>query len=224
MTQFLSSQIIISHFFRKESNFSWFPCDSSLNIRCSCGRRPSRSLRAAILTEQTRALSQDRLRPCTHGNVFLRFCIIYCSQGNREQPAYYLKQYKNAGKRFRVYGALADVQCRPLEPIEQICIAVLRNTMARVAEGGSRQILPLYYADSGSLIGLHPFYRPLTVAEFSRILRWPWRNLAELVSRTSRANQTTLANSSATIATSSTCQLSGAIPGAVDLCETGKYY
>ena len=41
----------------------------------------------------------------THGNVFLRFCIVYCSQGNREQPGRYLKQYKNAGKRFRVYGA-----------------------------------------------------------------------------------------------------------------------
>ena len=25
-----------------------------------------------------------RLRPRTHGNVFLRFCIVYCSQGNRE--------------------------------------------------------------------------------------------------------------------------------------------
>ena len=47
-----------------------------------------------------------RLRPRTHGNVFLRFCIVYCSQGNREQPAHYLKQYKNAGKRFRVNGAL----------------------------------------------------------------------------------------------------------------------
>ena len=46
-----------------------------------------------------------RLWPRTHGNVFLRFCIVYCSQGNREQPAHYLKQYKNAGKRFRLYGA-----------------------------------------------------------------------------------------------------------------------
>ena len=44
------------------------------------------------------------LRPRKHGNVSLRFCIVYCSQGNREQPAHYLKQYKNAGKRFRVYG------------------------------------------------------------------------------------------------------------------------
>ena len=45
------------------------------------------------------------LRPRTHGNVFLRFCIVYCPRGNREQPAHYLKQYKNAGKRFRVYGS-----------------------------------------------------------------------------------------------------------------------
>ena len=29
-------------------------------------------------------------RPRTHGNVFLRFCIVYCSQGNREQPTHYL--------------------------------------------------------------------------------------------------------------------------------------
>ena len=35
------------------------------------------------------------LRPRTHGNVFLRFCIVYCSQGNREQLAHYLKQYEN---------------------------------------------------------------------------------------------------------------------------------
>ena len=48
-------------------------------------------------------------RPRTHGNVFLRFCIVYCSQGNREQPAHYLKQYKNARKRFRVYVALDTV-------------------------------------------------------------------------------------------------------------------
>ena len=33
-------------------------------------------------------------RPRTHRNFFLRFCIVYCSQGNREQPAHYLKQYK----------------------------------------------------------------------------------------------------------------------------------
>ena len=47
----------------------------------------------------------DDVCPRTHGNVFLRFCIVYCSQGNREQPAHYLKQYKNAGKDFRVYRA-----------------------------------------------------------------------------------------------------------------------
>ena len=46
-------------------------------------------------------------RPRTHGNVFVRFCI-YCFQGNREQPAHYMKQYKNAGKRFRVYGAIVN--------------------------------------------------------------------------------------------------------------------
>ena len=60
-----------------------------------------------LLYRQTRymyrLLNRPRsIRPRTHGNVFLRFCIVYCSQGSREQPAHYLKQYKNAGKRFRV--------------------------------------------------------------------------------------------------------------------------
>ena len=45
------------------------------------------------------------LWPRTHRNVFLRFCIVYCFQGIREQPAHYLKQYKNEGKGFHVYGA-----------------------------------------------------------------------------------------------------------------------
>ena len=46
------------------------------------------------------------IRPRAHGTALLRFCIVYCSQGNREQQAHYLKQYKNTEKRFRVYGAL----------------------------------------------------------------------------------------------------------------------
>ena len=50
-----------------------------------------------------RYVIRDLITPRTHGNVFLRFCIVYCSQGNREQPAHYFKQYKNAC--FRVYGA-----------------------------------------------------------------------------------------------------------------------
>ena len=50
-----------------------------------------------VLFERTLKIT---VRPRTHGNVFLHFCIVFCSQGNREQPAHYLKQYKNAGKRF----------------------------------------------------------------------------------------------------------------------------
>ena len=58
------------------------------------------------------------MRPHTHGNVFLRFCIVYCSQGNQEQSAHFLKQYKNAGKRFRVYGALVpSVSYLPVTPV-----------------------------------------------------------------------------------------------------------
>ena len=37
--------------------------------------------------------------------ISLRFCIFNCSEGNREQATHYLKQFKNAGKRFRVYEA-----------------------------------------------------------------------------------------------------------------------
>ena len=47
--------------------------------------------------------------PCAHSLIYCITCIIYCSQGNREQPAHYLKQYKNAGKLLRVYGALSLV-------------------------------------------------------------------------------------------------------------------
>ena len=55
------------------------------------------------------------LRPGTHGNVSLRFCIV----SNTELLVWHenamhvwldshenSKQYKNAGKHFRVYGAL----------------------------------------------------------------------------------------------------------------------
>ena len=43
-------------------------------------------------------------RSRTQGDVSLHFCIVYCTQGNREQPAHCLKQYKNAGNHLRVYG------------------------------------------------------------------------------------------------------------------------
>ena len=38
----------------------------------------------------------------TFSCVFVLFTVL---KGDREQSAHYLKQYKNAGKRFRVYGA-----------------------------------------------------------------------------------------------------------------------
>ena len=63
-------------------------------------------LRRSITVNVHFFLVVGQLRPRTHGNVFLRFCIVYCSQGNREQPAHYLKQYKNARKRFGVYSLL----------------------------------------------------------------------------------------------------------------------
>ena len=47
-----------------------------------------------------------RFRPRTHGNVFLRFCIVSSNELVVLDSLENSKQYKNAGKRFRVYGAL----------------------------------------------------------------------------------------------------------------------
>ena len=46
------------------------------------------------------------VRPRTHGNVFLRFCIVSSNELVVLDSLENTKQYKNAGKRFRVYGAL----------------------------------------------------------------------------------------------------------------------
>ena len=46
------------------------------------------------------------LRPHTHGNVFLRFYIVSSKELVVLDSLENSKQYKNAGKRFRVYGAL----------------------------------------------------------------------------------------------------------------------
>ena len=48
------------------------------------------------------------LRPRTHGNVFLRFCIVSSNELVVLDSLENSKQYKNAGKRFRVYGASSD--------------------------------------------------------------------------------------------------------------------
>ena len=45
------------------------------------------------------------LRPRTHGNVSLRFCIASSDELVVLDSLENGKQYKNAGKRFRVYGA-----------------------------------------------------------------------------------------------------------------------
>ena len=43
-------------------------------------------------------------RPRTHGNVFLRFCIVSSNELVVLDSLENSKQYKNARKRFRVYG------------------------------------------------------------------------------------------------------------------------
>ena len=45
------------------------------------------------------------IRPRTHENVFLRFCIVSSNGLVVLDSLENSKQYKNAGKRFRVYGA-----------------------------------------------------------------------------------------------------------------------
>ena len=45
------------------------------------------------------------LRPRAHGNVFLRFCIVSSNELVVLDSLENSKQYENAGKRFRVYGA-----------------------------------------------------------------------------------------------------------------------
>ena len=47
-----------------------------------------------------------RLRPRTHRNIFLRFCIVSSNELVVLDSLENSKQYKNAGKRFRAYGAL----------------------------------------------------------------------------------------------------------------------
>ena len=44
--------------------------------------------------------------PRTHGNVFLRFCIVSSNELIVLDSLEKSKQYKNAGKRFHVYGGL----------------------------------------------------------------------------------------------------------------------
>ena len=50
--------------------------------------------------------SAEPVRPRTHGNDFLRFCIVSSNELVVLNSLENNKQYKNAGKRFRVYGAL----------------------------------------------------------------------------------------------------------------------
>ena len=48
------------------------------------------------------SICEPWLRPRTHGNVFLRFCIVSSNELVVLDSLENSKQYKNAGKRFRV--------------------------------------------------------------------------------------------------------------------------
>ena len=47
-------------------------------------------------------------RPRTHRNVFLRFCIVSSNELVVLDSLENSKEYKNAGKRFRLYGAIGS--------------------------------------------------------------------------------------------------------------------
>ena len=64
----------------------------------------------------TRGITQKlmELRLHTHGNVFLRFCIVSSNELVVLDSLKNSKQYKNAGKRFRVYGAWGRIETKKM--------------------------------------------------------------------------------------------------------------
>ena len=57
-------------------------------------------------------------RPRTHGNVFLRFCIVSSDELVVLDSLENSEQYKNAGKRFRVYLMPSFSRSEPLSERE----------------------------------------------------------------------------------------------------------
>ena len=72
----------------------------------------------------------EELRPRKHGNVFLRFCIVSSNELVVLDSLENSKQYKNAGKRFRVYGALNENE----QNVVQMVYANLRNVSSVFSE------------------------------------------------------------------------------------------
>ena len=76
------------------------------------------------------------IRSSTHGNVFLRFCIFSSNELVVLDFLANSKQYKNAGKRFRVYGGL--ISHVENEIVSRIICGLISFTPVA--------ILPSYYA------------------------------------------------------------------------------
>ena len=74
-------------------------------------------------------------RPRTHGNVFLRFCIVSSNELVVLDSLENSKQYKNTGKRFHVYGAsinVFDFYCiKQIDSIFCRCLFIYRCTGKR---------------------------------------------------------------------------------------------
>ena len=60
-------------------------------------------------------LFATRFGPRAHGNVYLHFCIVSSNELVVLDSLENSKQYKNEGKRFRVYGALDGIRSYPTQ-------------------------------------------------------------------------------------------------------------
>ena len=75
---------------------------ATADLFCSCSAHAPRNAVATQIGNINWCV-----RPRTNGNVFLRFCIVSCNELVVLNSLEDSKQYKNAGKRFCVYGANA---------------------------------------------------------------------------------------------------------------------
>ena len=103
----LSVYIILDYYMITIDNslhVSFLSLSLSIYIYTHCSRNTPLITILLIHIYITRNHKLICLRPRTHGNVFLRFCIVSSNELVVLDSLENSKQYKNAGKRFRVYG------------------------------------------------------------------------------------------------------------------------
>ena len=82
----------------------WFHIEVVNNIFCDLSYPASTSSRSRLL-KQIRSVYLRTKAPVHTETFSCAFVLFTVLKGIENNPAHYLKQYKNAGKRFRVYGA-----------------------------------------------------------------------------------------------------------------------